>query len=229
MKEEPFDPDVKNFICEKLKAACSPDQEVATCRERVYGYDELFDKMDCKDLQWASDLGMGDLIVTWHIATTICEELDGPVSSCGPSNQNIRFSGFLSRYCAYLLVSHANILPLHPDIAKLSYTLLHYELVPVLKEGREKLILYERETRLGFCTKLARQLLDRSREERWEILSGYWAGLVIYMAVYNKASLHAECLACGGEFLFQVWALLGHMGCGEQSDTVVTKKKEIRT
>ncbi|GLJ27060.1 hypothetical protein SUGI_0530540 [Cryptomeria japonica] len=173
---------------------------------------------------------MGDVILTWHVATTICEELDdpttgGPVPACGHINQNIRLSAFRSRYCVYLLLSHANILPIHPDIAKLSCIELHYELVHVLKEGQEKLIVYERESRLGFGTKLTRQLLDRSRQERWEILSKYWVRLLIHMAIYNKVALHSECLACGGEFLSQIWVLLGHMRCGEQSDTVVTLEK----
>ena len=49
----------------------------------------------------------------------------------------------------------------------------------------------------------------------------YWGGLVIYMAVYNKARFPAERTTAGGEFLSQVWVLLGHMGCGEQSDSAV--------
>ncbi|GLJ44529.1 hypothetical protein SUGI_0934950 [Cryptomeria japonica] len=49
------------------------------------------------------------------------------------------------------------------------------------------------------------------------------------MAVYNKAIFHAECVAARGEFLSLVWVLVAHMGCGERSDSAVTKKVEMQS
>ncbi|CAM0952059.1 unnamed protein product [Alopecurus aequalis] len=59
---------------------------------------------------------------------------------------------------------------------------------------------------------LATQLMDI--QDRWKVLSDFWAEMMIYIAPCEdaKARAHLEALARGGEFITHLWALLTHAG-----------------
>ncbi|GLJ19049.1 hypothetical protein SUGI_0341950 [Cryptomeria japonica] len=189
----------------------------------------------CTELNDHCD-NLEEIILILHVATAICDMKR--VSLGEEENKNVRLSRILSRYCAYLLLSRPNLLPLHPDMARLTYLELVERLLKIQKstmgvlgkhshpQSIEK-VSVEAKTVLAAATNLARRMLDQNEDERWKSLAECWSGLVLYMGCYNKATFHAECLATGGEFLSQVWVLLGHLGCGEQSDSAMKVKAEV--
>ncbi|GLJ20365.1 hypothetical protein SUGI_0369810 [Cryptomeria japonica] len=224
---------LQEFLFEKLKVVCSPDEDISRCRERVYAHHECLFERGQSDLLWASEWQLDDIILAWHIATEICAKKIDAQDKAEKTYINFNVSTTLSRYSAYLLLSHPNLLPLHPDTGKKAYMKLHYEMVKLVNghyknaQGLEKYV--NQSSCLGKGTKLALKLLNKEENEIWEILADYWAALMLYIAVYNKAEFHAQCLTIGGQFMTQLWVLLGHMGCGEQSDSAVTKKVEDKT
>ncbi|GLJ57920.1 hypothetical protein SUGI_1390800 [Cryptomeria japonica] len=60
--------DLKQLIFQKLQNVCSPDEDIAICK--FYAFEACLSE----DLKWASKMDVEDLILTWHIATAICEE-----------------------------------------------------------------------------------------------------------------------------------------------------------
>ncbi|GLJ20360.1 hypothetical protein SUGI_0369740 [Cryptomeria japonica] len=224
IETKPVPDDLNEFIFEKVKKLCSPTKEIARCREGIYAPHQcLFDSG--ADLRWVSELDLDDNILALHVATAICEH-----ESEEKGSLNFNVNNTLSKYCAYLLFSHRNLLPLHPDTTKITYMNLHRELASgKYRNVKELKNVFRGESSLGKGTKLARKLLKIERKQMWELLADYWVALLLYIAVYNKAEFHAQCLTTGGQFLTQLWVLLGHMGCGEQSDSAVTKKVEDKT
>ncbi|GLJ19047.1 hypothetical protein SUGI_0341930 [Cryptomeria japonica] len=212
---------LKDFIFDILKRICSPTKGIATCREEIFLFEEYIieEESEIRDVVSAHD-SLEEVILVWHIATTICDRHRKPSEMIQNENENVQWSIILSRYCSYLLVSRPRLLPVHPDMASIKYTKLVDQLMA------KNYIRCSDSTVLGSGIKVARKLLENEEEKRWKLLAEYWAGLFISMAAYNKAAFHAECVAGGGEFLSQVWVLLGHMGCGEQSDSAVKKKME---
>jgi hypothetical protein len=53
-------------------------------------------------------------------------------------------------------------------------------------------------------------------EERWRFIMEFWVEILIFIAAANKASEQLQQLTLGGEFLTNIWVLLGHMGAGEK-------------
>ncbi|KAL6610466.1 hypothetical protein ACP70R_040435 [Stipagrostis hirtigluma subsp. patula] len=51
---------------------------------------------------------------------------------------------------------------------------------------------------------------------RWEVLAEFWTELVLFLAPSDNVDIHAEMLGAGGEFMTQLWALLGHAGVLER-------------
>ena len=65
---------------------------------------------------------------------------------------------------------------------------------------------------------LASYLIDQESEEnRWEILAGVWASLVVHIAPSWNAEAHKRNLESGGEFITLIWALLWHCGIEKSS------------
>ncbi|GLJ36017.1 hypothetical protein SUGI_0722480 [Cryptomeria japonica] len=216
---------LKSFIFEIVRDKCSPEQSIQICRDRVYDHYEYLIRWKSQEMQEVSEMQLEDAILVWHIATSICNAHDGDMDRV-----NFKVAGWLSKYFAYLLVVHPNVLPLHPDIALLAYIELHGEIFGMPQHVSDWKSTGESipNQKLSLSIRLAEDLMSKEVNVRWEIIAQHWGELLICVAAYNKAPLHAECIAAGGEFLSQVWALLGHLGCGEQSDTAVTKRKETR-
>ncbi|GLJ19064.1 hypothetical protein SUGI_0342220 [Cryptomeria japonica] len=221
----PAEEELRNFIFNILKRMCSPESDSETCRDGIYNFEEdlLKEEPEIRGIM-SSHENLEEVILIWHIATTMCDTR----RESSEEIENVRSSRILSRYCAYLLVSRSRLLPVHPAMANITYMQLVEQLMGKKYYGKDpaQLLDCKDSSVLGSGAKLACELLEKGEDERWKLLAEYWGGLVIYMAAYNKATFHAECLACGGEFLSQVWVLLGHLGCGEQSDSAVRKKIE---
>ncbi|GLJ19052.1 hypothetical protein SUGI_0341980 [Cryptomeria japonica] len=221
--------DLKVCICDILQQALDfPDKKVLKIRI----YEEII-KIST-EIKSRSD-NLEEVILLLHVATTICDMKRILLGE--EENKNVRLSRIMSRYCAYLLLSRPNLLPLHPDMTRIAYLELVERLLKIQKSTMGVLgkhshsqfieaVSVEAKALLGAATNLARELLGKEENRRWKSLVKCWSGLVIYIACYNKATFHAECLATGGEFLSQVWVLLGHLGCGEQSDSAVKVKVE---
>ncbi|GLJ13999.1 hypothetical protein SUGI_0223820 [Cryptomeria japonica] len=212
---------LKDSIFQYLNFVCHPQKSVKLSREEIFNFDEdlLKDESEIRDIMSLHE-NPEEVILVWHIATTICDKQRKPSEMTENENEKALLGIILSRYCAYLMVSRPSLLPVHPDTASNTYMQLVEQIM-----GKDH-IRCSHPTVLGSGIKLARKLLRKQEEQRWTLLAEYWGGLVISMAMYNKATFHAECVAGGGEFLSQVWVLLGHMGCGEQSDSAVKKKME---
>ncbi|GLJ19048.1 hypothetical protein SUGI_0341940 [Cryptomeria japonica] len=223
--------ELKNFIFKFLKQICSPQIDIETCREQIFNFEEDLLQGESGILEvMSAHHSLEEVILVWHIATAICDMQTKPSEMIQNMNENVRWSILLSRYCVYLLVSRPRLLPVHPDMESITYMQLVNKLMGEEYYGKDPTELLECRDKsvLGSGAELARKLLGKGEDERWELLAMYWAGLMISMAVYNKAAFHAECVAGGGEFLSQVWVLVGHMGCGQQSDSTVKMKELLR-
>uniref|UniRef100_A0A0A9A2P8 Uncharacterized protein n=1 Tax=Arundo donax TaxID=35708 RepID=A0A0A9A2P8_ARUDO len=65
---------------------------------------------------------------------------------------------------------------------------------------------------------LANDLIEHEDEEnRWEILAGVWAGLLVHIAPSWNAEAHKSKIQSGGEFITLLWALLWHCGIEKSS------------
>ncbi|GLJ21270.1 hypothetical protein SUGI_0390610 [Cryptomeria japonica] len=246
----PVEDYLKDFIFKILKKACSEENSTEQCKQKFYYFQkDLFQGETEIQEVLKSHVNLEEVILIWHIATTLCDRKRGKTEKKLPqkneteeklaqqrelTEKNVKWSITLSRYCAYLLMSRPHLLPLHPKMARIVYMQLVNQLLDKLTLGSiihknpEYLLGSKKnDDLLGSGAKLAHQLLKKQEGDMWKLLAEYWGKLVIYMALYNKAIYHAECVAAGGEFLSQVWVLLAHMGCGEQSDSAVTKKVEM--
>lgn len=225
----PFQEDLKDFIFNILRQKCSPRDDSETCRDAIYYFEEdLFEEDPEIKGFMSSHENLEKVILVWHIATTICHSDRQSCQIIDNETKNVQWSIILSRYCAYLLVSYPRLLPVHPDMARITYMKLVEQVMCKIKNGQIPRDIFNcsDSSVLGSGAKLAGKLKAKGENVTWKLLAEYWARLLIYMAVYNKATFHAECVAAGGEFLSQVWVLVGHMGYGEQSDSAVRMKIE---
>ncbi|GLJ21276.1 hypothetical protein SUGI_0390740 [Cryptomeria japonica] len=237
----PVEDNLKRLIFEILKETCSEKYSTEECKENVYNFEKNLFRGESEILKFfESHSNLEEVILMWHIATTLCDWQNENEIELSQQNgtekellqQNVKLSRILSKYCAYLLLSRPNLLPVRPKVARIVYMQVVNQLLDtvtlgsILEKNPEDLLGCNDDL-LGSGAKLAHQLLKKQKGDMWKLLAEYWGKLVIYIAVYNKAIFHAECLAAGGEFLSLVWVLLGHMGCGEQSDSAVIKKVEM--
>ncbi|KAF7046847.1 hypothetical protein CFC21_055843 [Triticum aestivum] len=182
-------------------------------------------------LDWAPlDLSRSTrTVLVWHIATTICVDQDQ-----GTNNSDRRVATTLSNYCAYLLAFVPDMLPDH------SYTATQI-LDAVILDARKrldttksslsdrcKMMLQLGKTHnskmeqdvsiLILGASLADKLLAENERPPWKLLAAFWADLVLFLAPSDKADVHADHLATGGEFMTHLWALLTHAGIVHRPD-----------
>ncbi|XP_020160506.1 uncharacterized protein [Aegilops tauschii subsp. strangulata] len=188
-------------------------------------------------LHWAPfDLSSSThTVLVWHIATTICADQDQGTDNPDQLGSSRLVATTLSSYCAYLLAFVPDMLPDH------SYTATQI-LDAVILDARERLrttkTLSERckkmvqlgkpkpdsnnmvqdKSILILGASLADKLLSRNDRPPWELLAGFWADLVLFLAPSDKADVHADHLATGGEFMTHLWALLTHAGIVHRPD-----------
>ncbi|KAF8732332.1 hypothetical protein HU200_016317 [Digitaria exilis] len=96
--------------------------------------------------------------------------------------------------------------PLTPEVEYL-------ELVQLLSEYSENEVL-KNGVRLG------KQLVElvEGEETSWEMLSGFWAEMILYIAPSKNLIGHSNAIARGGELITLLWALLFHVGIASRPD-----------
>ncbi|KAI6702785.1 hypothetical protein NL676_011921 [Syzygium grande] len=171
-------------------------------------------------LSWACRLEtQTQVIIVWHIATSICEHEVRILDS------NFLVASSLSKYLAYLVAFSPQLLPNHPYDSEFVFDkviiksrklfkgcMTGGEKIPKLKE-----IGNTTDDTSGFMkwgAQLGQQLLDVGEGPNfiWKVLAEFWAELMVYVAPSDDAKAHAEHLVMGGEFVTHLWALVSHAG-----------------
>ncbi|CAL4982576.1 unnamed protein product [Urochloa decumbens] len=183
-------------------------------------------------LSWACDATATDgavtrTIVVWHIATTLCEQ---QLDKQAREEDTVKTASTLSKYCMHLLAFAPDLLPDHSSISESILDESIDEASKLLKEAKGKNKFEGRcevlmqistddcvgdETRLvAQGVHLARQITENIQDSttRWNVLSDFWAEMMLYVSPSNDAQAHLEVLARGGEFITHLWALLTHAG-----------------
>uniref|UniRef100_A0A8R7NW99 DUF4220 domain-containing protein n=1 Tax=Triticum urartu TaxID=4572 RepID=A0A8R7NW99_TRIUA len=178
-----------------------------------------------EELSWACESdSVADVILTWHIATSMLEARCPWQSGTQPEDGREAATA-LSGYCAYLVAFHPELLPDDKDGTELVYTDMKNKLKEEMGgwwayywsgEGDRcsKLMevagrRHEEETTvISKGARLGKVLIDRYKEgERqsvWKLLGDLWTEVVLHVAptsseLHMKA--HKEALAEGGEFI----------------------------
>lgn len=161
------------------------------------------------------------------------QDQDQGIDNSDQLGNNRRVATTLSSYCAYLLAFIPDMLPDH------SYTatqILDSVVLDARKRldtaktlsGRCKMMLGLGKTHnsnmeqdrsiLILGASLADKLLSENERPPWKLLAGFWADMVLFLAPSDKADVHADHLATGGEFMTHLWALLTHAGIVDRPD-----------
>nr|CAB3471327.1 unnamed protein product [Digitaria exilis] len=135
----------------------------------------------------------------------------------------------LSRYCAYLVAFHPELLPEHSlntitllqQVLKEAKDLLGSTRSSMEKndkiqglqlpgdEGDSSLNTFQKGIKLG------RRLADMLNSVRWKVMAEFWAETVLYVAPsddVDSSAARIECLTKGGEFVTHIWAMLSNAG-----------------
>ncbi|XP_040381278.1 uncharacterized protein LOC102699792 [Oryza brachyantha] len=196
------------------------------------------------DLMWACDSdSVAEIILTWHVATGLLEQISRPPETALKKKatkktkklrDNFIVATTLSRYCAYLVAFHPELLPDYYEKAEEVYEAMKTELKDRLgccryyfsppraracaiinaPPGglREKPGVVHDGARLAAFIKSDG---DADLETTWKLLAEFWTELIIYMAPSSDEELviaHENVLGQGGEFITALWALTAHTG-----------------
>ncbi|XP_062227897.1 uncharacterized protein LOC133926133 [Phragmites australis] len=201
-----------------------------------------------QQLSWAC---MGDsvaeVILTWHIATSILEVKRPPQSK---EEAWGRTATRLSKYCAYLMAFHPELLPDNQEKAERVFEDMKKELKRVIgcqayyfssQRARVEKIMQSApgvnenttETATGQGdqsrvvlngAKLGRSLMAEAN--KWKVLADVWTELIIFVAPSNEEDRvkgHEDVLVQGGEFVTVVWALTTHIGVSRPPPTKASR------
>ncbi|KAK8458864.1 hypothetical protein SEVIR_2G031200v4 [Setaria viridis] len=147
------------------------------------------------------------VILAWHIATCYCDR-EFSASGSAITNEHYEVATRLSKYCAYLVAFAPKLLPGHHYDTWHAFMLVAKEALKQQQsqEAGDEETIYRKGLRLG------EQLKNMQADHCWEVLAGFWAEMLLYLAPSNNVKEHVECLAKGGEFITHLWALLTHAG-----------------
>jgi hypothetical protein len=185
-------------------------------------------------LSWACESrSIAEVILTWHIATSLFQERCPPQSKEGTASRNAATT--LSNYCAYLVAFHPEMLPDNQDKTEGVFEAVKKELKATL--GCLEYYVSRRRTRVdkimetglgqGVWTEtkmvtngatLAKALVtlaESDREAVWKMLADVWTEIVIYVAPSSneeRVKGYESVLVQGGEFVTMLWALATHIG-----------------
>lgn len=183
-----------------------------------------------KELKSSIHTDFGRSITIWHIATSICYQLDDANTSGGASLKEM--SKWVSDYMMHLLVN----LPEMLSVA--SGRIIYEHVCAVIKELQDS--TPEMKDKHSACQFLqtanlpdhaakrpedpvielgwhilphAQKLsveLSTLSEKKWEIISSVWTEMLCYAAYNCDLDCHAQQLRRGGEFITLIWLLLAH-------------------
>ncbi|KAL6897817.1 hypothetical protein ACP4OV_006776 [Aristida adscensionis] len=169
--------------------------------------------------------GIADMILMWHIATSILELRRGQQQPLAESDHIV--ATHLSQYCAYLVAFVPELLPDDDEWCKSLYKAVKKDSMHALAGGavsstagvdcdRLVSLLTEKSEHevLKNGAKLAKQLgeLVGGEETWWWLLAEFWSEMVLYIAPSDNLNGHMEAIARGGELITLCWALLTHAG-----------------
>ncbi|CAL5050521.1 unnamed protein product [Urochloa decumbens] len=245
LKQSIIDRLVEHDRCTTGTAYCTPLTNGKSALQSNY----LFDK-----LSWAcqSD-SVSEVFLTWHIATSILEV------QCNNNNQQEATSSWsraairLSKYCAYLVAFHPELLPDNPEKAErvvedmkaeLSKIFWWWEYYLCSQFARVKKIMaaagkssdhhqnggvVRNGGRLGnMLVDLARSDGAAAAEATWKAVADVWTELIVFVAPSadeERVKGHGDVLVQGGEFITVLWALATHVGVSRDAD----KNKPAKT
>ncbi|RLN11369.1 hypothetical protein C2845_PM09G00990 [Panicum miliaceum] len=216
----------KKAIMERLATA----HDVALLGLPALQFDEL-------ELSWAcdGDDDLAEVILTCHIATELLEARF-PLQKKMPPGPGRKVAVGLSRYCAYLVAFHPELLPIEKDATEHVYEELKEELKKsgcygyCFGRGRKVMEIAARQkeespaatstTVFGKGSRLGKVLMDRyaeaeadeaARDRVWELLASLWTEVLVYAAP-TASEQHVKALAQGGEFIALLWAVATHTG-----------------
>jgi len=195
------------------------------------------------ELSWACQSNsVAEVILTWHIATSIME-----VEGVAPQNDSVEVASSkvairLSKYCAYLVAFHPELLPDNPEKAERVFEDMKVELRDMIGYWHYYVLSQRRRAKKIFQVKdqemitppggdhmksddrkyrvihdgvnLARSLM-KFQAKRWKVLADVWNELIIYVAPSSdeeRVRGHEDVLVQGGEFITVLWALTTHIG-----------------
>lgn len=180
-----------------------------------------------REFLWACIDGKAtsDVILAWHIATSILEmKLVQGQQNANSSDNQIIAATHLSRYLAYVVKCWPELLPdddkwskrLYDDVSKDSMRVLamarrggdggYKKVMELLTEKSEHEVV-KNGVRLG------RELMELEDEAAaWRLLAGVWSEMILYVAPSENLRAHSDAIARGGELITVVWALLMHLG-----------------
>ncbi|CAD6268482.1 unnamed protein product [Miscanthus lutarioriparius] len=171
-----------------------------------------------------------NVILTWHIATSILEvrnpcKHDQQQSS--PISDHKIAATHISRYCTYLVTWCPELLPDDVAWSKSMYEAIkkdaehaltkhsatgssvseyeYHQLVELLSSNSNHEVVKN-------GVKLAQQVVEAIDDEQtaWELLAGFWSEMILYVAPSDNLKGHSEAIARGGELITLLWALLNH-------------------
>ncbi|CAL5076584.1 unnamed protein product [Urochloa decumbens] len=195
---------------------------------------------DNKFLWACSGEGTVDIILIWHIATTIVEiRYSQQPQSPVPSDNKI-VATHLSQYCAYLVAYVPGLLPDDDPWCKKLYKAVKDDFTRVLSGSTVAPTEYEQVVALltersdhevlKKGVRLGKQLAAESEQEEemvWRLLAEFWSALILSVAPSGRLDEHAEAIARGGELVTLLWALLLHAGTGPSAGPAWSAKVRV--
>jgi hypothetical protein len=179
---------------------------------------------------------LAEVIITWHIATTLLE-MKYPLQETGVSglHGHRMVATTLSKYCAYLLAFCPELLPddlegtkrVYDDMKKdLKKSLGNWGYYLLSNHCRYKKLMNNAENLKGNAATtvvekgvaLGKDLMEaakRDEEPNWELLAELWVELIVYIAPPGSnehVKGHEVALVQGGELITMLWALTLHTG-----------------
>ena len=247
VREIPVPNQVKRSISDYLTKLYDRDGNVAPNAPALgNGRSALQAAGYCDLLPFCDGESVAEVILTWHIATSLLEvELPPPPS--GNSNYDVAAS--LSKYCAYLVAFQPELLPDNQDSVERVFKAMKLELFQILglcgyyfspcrstryrnikssgepqgTAAAEATTVVAKGATLGSI--LASKAEQHSAEAVWSVLADLWVELIVYIAPSTNGECvgaHENVLAKGGEFITVLWAMATHAGM-RRPDTPISR------
>ncbi|PKI58536.1 hypothetical protein CRG98_021097 [Punica granatum] len=193
-------------------------------------------------MQYIKNVEYDQSILLWHIATDLCYYTEDE-DSLNKTNDEREFSKILSDYMLYLLARQPKMMSAVAGIGQIRYRdtiaeaekffnrrgiddvkpeekkmkracemvlKVNTDVEPIAVKGdRSKSVLFD-------ACMLAKELIKKQKENKWEVMCRVWVELLSYAASHCRADAHAQVLSKGGELITVVWLLMAHLGIGKQ-------------